>query len=157
MAGPAAILSWVIGAILLIGIALVYSELGVAYPMSGSTARFTWIHSGTLAGSSAGPTPTFSRRDRADRGGGLTRLPERQWYGLQTSAGLLTGKGLVVGVAAMFLFTALNLIGVKWMAEGNTIAMIWKILVPVATVILIISYRFHSANAGFFCCADCAV
>jgi amino acid transporter len=32
-AGPAAIISWVIGAILLIGIALVYAELGAAYPI----------------------------------------------------------------------------------------------------------------------------
>jgi amino acid transporter len=46
----------------------------------------------------------------------------------------------------MFLFTALNLLGVKWMAEGNTVAMVWKILVPVATVILIISRAFHGSN-----------
>ena len=50
VAGPAAIISWIIGAILLIGIALVYAELGAAYPISGGTARFTWIHAGTLGG-----------------------------------------------------------------------------------------------------------
>ena len=32
------------------------------------------------------------------------------------------------------------------MAEGNTIAMIWKILVPVATVILIMTHAFHTSN-----------
>ena len=53
-AGPAAILSWAIGAILLIGIALVYAELGSTYPISGGTARFTWIHTGTLGGFFAG-------------------------------------------------------------------------------------------------------
>jgi amino acid transporter len=50
VAGPAAIVSWIIGAILLIGIALVYAELGSTYPISGGTARFTWIHAGTLGG-----------------------------------------------------------------------------------------------------------
>jgi amino acid transporter len=68
------------------------------------------------------------------------------WHGLENSQSLLTGKGLVVGVAAMFLFTALNLLGVRWMAEGNTVAMVWKILVPVATVILIITHAFHASN-----------
>ncbi len=49
-AGPAALISWIIGVVLLIGIALIYAELGSTYPISGSTARFTWIHSGTLGG-----------------------------------------------------------------------------------------------------------
>ncbi len=53
-AGPAAIISWIIGVVLLIGIALIYAELGSTYPISGSTARFTWIHSGTLGGFFAG-------------------------------------------------------------------------------------------------------
>jgi amino acid transporter len=56
-AGPASIISWAIGAILLIGIALTYAELGSTYPISGGTARFTWIHTGTLGGFFAG---TFS-------------------------------------------------------------------------------------------------
>jgi amino acid transporter len=37
-AGPAAIISWIIGVILLIGIALIYAELGSAYPVSRSSA-----------------------------------------------------------------------------------------------------------------------
>jgi hypothetical protein len=36
--------------ILLMGIVLIYAELGAAYPVSGGTARFTWIHAGTLGG-----------------------------------------------------------------------------------------------------------
>ena len=54
VAGPAAIISWAVGVVLLIGIALVYAELGAAYPISGGTARFTWIHTGTLGGFFAG-------------------------------------------------------------------------------------------------------
>src|ERR1035438_1341285 len=53
-AGPAALLSWIIAVILLIGIALIYAELGSTYPISGSTARFTWISAGTLGGFFAG-------------------------------------------------------------------------------------------------------
>jgi amino acid transporter len=148
VAGPAAIISWVVGAVLLIGIALVYAELGSTYPISGGTARFTWIHTGTLGGFFCG---TFSYLQAVaiapiEVEASLGYLNAKWWHGLENSSSLLTGKGLVVAVVAMFLFTGLNLLGVKWMADGNTIAMVWKILVPVATVILIISKSFHSSN-----------
>jgi amino acid transporter len=148
VAGPAAIVSWIIGAILLIGIALVYAELGSTYPIAGGTARFTWIHAGTLGGFFCG---TFSYLQAVaiapiEVEASIGYLNAKWWHGLENSQSLLTGKGLVVGVAAMFLFTALNLLGVRWMAEGNTVAMVWKILVPVATVILIITHAFHASN-----------
>jgi amino acid transporter len=148
VAGPAAIISWVIGAVLLIGIALVYAELGAAYPISGGTARFTWIHTGTLGGFFCG---TFSYLQAVaiapiEVEASIGYMNAKWWHGLENSQSLLTAKGLVVGVAAMFLFTAINLLGVKWMAEGNTIAMIWKIIVPVGTIILIVSQVFHGSN-----------
>lgn len=148
VAGPAAIVSWVIGAVLLIGIALVYAELGAAYPISGGTARFTWIHAGTLGGFFCG---TFSYLQAVaiapiEVEAMLGYLNVKGIHGLLNSSSLLTPKGLVFAVALMFVFTAVNLLGVKWMAEGNSIMMIWKIIVPVATVILIISEAFHSSN-----------
>jgi len=148
-AGPASIISWAIGAILLIGIALVYAELGSTYPISGGTARFTWIHTGTLGGFFAG---TFSYLQAVaiapiEVEASLTYVDGKwTWFGLVNSKGLLTGKGLVVAVLAMFLFMAINLAGVKWMADGNSIAMIWKIGVPVLTIIFIISKTFHGSN-----------
>jgi len=148
VAGPAAIISWVVGAVLLIGIALVYAELGSTYPISGSTARFTWIHTGTLGGFFCGSFSYLQAVAIApiEVEASLGYLNAKWWHGLENSSMLLTGKGLVVAVLAMFLFTGLNLLGVKWMADGNTIAMVWKILVPVLTIILIISKSFHSSN-----------
>ena len=148
VAGPAAIISWIIGAILLIGIALTYAELSSAYPVSGGTARFTWLHTGTLGGFFAG---TFSYLQAAaiapiEVEASLGYLSAKWWHGLVNDQGLLTPKGLVVAVLAMFLFTALNLWGVKFMAKGNSIAMIWKIIVPVGTVILITTRVFHTSN-----------
>jgi len=148
VAGPAAIISWIIGAVLLIGIALTYAELSSTYPVSGGTARFTWLHTGTLGGFFAG---TFSYLQAVaiapiEVEASLGYLNAKWWGGLINDQGLLTPKGLVVAVLAMFLFTALNLWGVKFMAEGNTIAMIWKIIVPVGTVILITTSVFHTSN-----------
>jgi amino acid transporter len=148
VAGPAAIISWIIGVILLIGIALIYAELGSTYPISGSTARFTWIHAGTLGGFFAG---TFSYLQAMavapiEVEATLGYVSAKLWHGLVTPAGLLTGKGLVVAIAMMFIFTALNLAGIKWMARTNTVAMYWKILVPVITIIFIMTKVFHPSN-----------
>ncbi len=148
VAGPAAIISWVIGVILLIGIALIYAELGSTYPISGSTARFTWIHAGTLGGFFAG---TFSYLQAMavapiEVEATLGYLSAKVWSGLVTPAGLLTTKGLIVAIGFMFIFTALNLLGIKWMARTNTIATWWKIFVPLLTVVLIMTKVFNTAN-----------
>lgn len=147
-AGPAALISWVIGVILLIGIALIYAELGAAYPISGSTARFTWIHAGTLGGFFAG---TFSYLQAMavapiEVEATLGYVNAKLWHGLLNSKGLLTGQGLAVAIAMMFIFTVLNLFGIKWMARTNTVAMYWKILVPIMTIILIMAKVFHGSN-----------
>ena len=148
VAGPAAIVSWIIGVILLIGIALIYAELGSTYPISGSTARFTWIHAGTLGGFFAG---TFSYLQAMavapiEVEATLGYLSAKVWHGLVTPAGLLTTKGLIVAIGFMFVFTALNLLGIKWMARTNTIATWWKIFVPLLTIVFIITKVFHSGN-----------
>jgi amino acid transporter len=148
VAGPAAIVSWIIGVILLIGIALIYAELGSTYPISGSTARFTWIHAGTLGGFFAG---TFSYLQAMavapiEVEATLAYLDAKVWHGLVNSSGLLTGKGLVVAIGFMFVFTALNLLGIKWMARTNTVATVWKIFVPLLTIVFIMTKVFHSSN-----------
>ena len=148
VAGPAAIISWIIGVILLIGIALIYAELGSTYPISGSTARFTWIHAGTLGGFFAG---TFSYLQAMavapiEVEATLGYLNAKVWHGLVNSAGLLTGKGLVVAIGFMFVFTALNLLGIKWMARTNTVATWWKIFVPLLTIVFIMTKVFNSGN-----------
>jgi amino acid transporter len=148
VAGPAAIISWIIGVILLIGIALIYAELGSTYPISGSTARFTWIHAGTLGGFFAG---TFSYLQAMavapiEVEATLGYLSAKVWHGLVNAQGLLTTKGLIVAIGFMFVFTAVNLIGIRWMARTNTIATWWKIAVPIITIIFIITKVFHSSN-----------
>src|ERR1700712_6142607 len=39
-AGPAAIISWIIGGVMIMVLALIHAELGGMYPVSGGTARF---------------------------------------------------------------------------------------------------------------------
>ena len=54
VAGPAAIISWVIGGVVILVLALVHAELGGMYPVSGGTARFPHYAFGGFAGASFG-------------------------------------------------------------------------------------------------------
>src|SRR5690348_2451614 len=49
IAGPAAILSWVIGAVMILLIALTYAELGTMFPVSGGVIRFPHLAYGSFA------------------------------------------------------------------------------------------------------------
>ena len=156
VAGPAAIVSWIIGVILLIGIALIYAELGSTYPISGSTARFTWIHAGTLGGFFAG---TFSYLQAMavapiEVEATLGYLDAKYWPGLETRPACSPLRACSSRSPSCSSFTALNLFGIKWMARTNTVAMYWKILVPFRTVIFIMTKVFtplelHQAGGGF--------
>src|SRR2546428_10364927 len=53
-AGPASILSWLLAAGMLTLLALVYAELGAAYPVAGGGARFPYYSHGPIAGFTAG-------------------------------------------------------------------------------------------------------
>ncbi|RCW47000.1 amino acid permease-like protein, partial [Halopolyspora algeriensis] len=54
IAGPAAILSWIIGAIMIMIIGLVYAELAVMFPVVGGIIRFPHYSFGSFASFSSG-------------------------------------------------------------------------------------------------------
>ena len=54
MAGPAAILSWALGAVLIIFVALNYSELGVMFPVAGGVVRYLHYAFGSFASYTSG-------------------------------------------------------------------------------------------------------
>src|ERR1700722_13896350 len=53
-AGPAAIISWIIGAVIIIVLALVHAELGGMFPIAGGTSRFPHYSFGGAVGASFG-------------------------------------------------------------------------------------------------------
>jgi amino acid permease len=54
MAGPGAIVSWLISGGVALLLALVYAELGAAFPVAGGLARFSYFSHGNLTGFVAG-------------------------------------------------------------------------------------------------------
>ena len=54
LAGPAAVISWVIGGAALMVLALTHAELGAMYPVAGGSARFPRYAFGNLIGFTSG-------------------------------------------------------------------------------------------------------
>ena len=149
-AGPASLVSWGIGAVFMIVLALVHAELGGAYPMAGGTARFPHYSHGSLVGFTAGWLWWL---------GAVTVAPIEVEAALQyfthyiawlttTSGGetVLTVQGYGIAVVLMLLFTIVNVLGVRKLAQSNNVIMIWKVAVPVVAIVALLIARFHGAN-----------
>src|SRR5881275_1896465 len=54
IAGPAALISWGLGAVFMLVLALIHAELGGAYPVSGGTARYPHFSHGNTIGYAIG-------------------------------------------------------------------------------------------------------
>lgn len=65
---------------------------------------------------------------------------------LLTPSGTLTGSGFGWATLLMAIFTLINLVGVKLLSESNSATVIWKVAVPVLTVVVLLSLRFHPGN-----------
>lgn len=155
-AGPASIISWVIAAAMLTTLALVYAELGAAYPVAGGTGRFPYFSHGPLAGFTAGwaswlqavaiaPIEILAAITYVNS---VTAVNQNfpMLHATGVKAGLLNGRGLVVATLLMVLFTAVNLAGAKFMSESNVIVVLWKTAVPLLAIIVVASLSFKPGN-----------
>jgi amino acid transporter len=156
VAGPAAILSWVLAAIMLTVLALVYAELGATYPVAGGTGRFPYFSHGPVAGFIAGwaswlqavmiaPIEVLAAIAYANSLGSVQKH-FNMVHQSGPKAGLLNFLGFIVAALALILFTAMNLAGAKFMAESNSIVVIWKTAVPLLAIVVIFTLSFHLGN-----------
>jgi amino acid transporter len=149
VAGGASVLSWLLAGLVLALLALVHAELGSTYPVSGGTARFPFMAFGSLGGFTGGwmaflqavtIAPIEVEATLGYINSKFTHL------GLINANGTLDGKGIGIGAVFMLVFTIINLVGVRWLAETNSIAMIWKLLIPTITIFALLFTVFHSSN-----------
>ncbi|MGW7526918.1 APC family permease [Streptomyces sp. NPDC054783] len=148
-AGPAAIISWMIGAVAIVLLALVHAELGGMFPVAGGTARYPHYAFGGLAGMSFGWFAWLQAATVAPIEVEAMIGYAKHWHfadGLQNTNGTLTTSGIVVAVLLMAVFVAVNFLGVRVLAHTNSAATWWKIAVPLAAIFVIAIGNFHPAN-----------
>jgi amino acid transporter len=151
-AGPAAIISWVIGAVAILLLALVHAELGAMYPVAGGTARFphyafggavgasfgwfSWLQAATVAPIEVMAVIQYGQHYSFASG----------WMKLSHGQHVLTASGVVAAVVLMAVFTAINFLGVRKLANTNSAATWWKMGVPILAIVVLAATHFHTSN-----------
>lgn len=152
MAGPAAILSWLIASVLIFLISLTYLELGAMLPRSGGIVRYTYLTHGSLSGWIIGWAYWISvvAIPALEAVATLTYIGgEFDQLGLLTTVNgvhmLSWPNGILAGIALMILFFCLNYFGSRLLAESNKWVTIWKIALPTLTFIALF-FTLDSSN-----------
>jgi amino acid transporter len=151
-AGPAAVISWVIGAVAILMLALVHAELGAMYPVAGGTARFphyafggavgasfgwfSWLQAATVAPIEVMAVIQYGQHYSVASG----------WMKVSGGENVLTGAGIVAAIVLMAIFTVLNFLSVRRLANTNSTATWWKVGIPLLTIVTLAIVSFHGSN-----------
>lgn len=161
MAGPAAIISWVIAGALIFMVALTYLELGPMLPRSGGIVRYTYLTHGNFSGWIIGwgywisvvTIPALEAIATLTYLGGefeVLGVLEQSCVngqvdlaqGICVAGGEKVGapismlswpNGILLGLLLMVFYFCLNYFGSKLLAESNRWVTLWKIALPVLT------------------------
>ena len=150
VAGPAVLISWLIGGVAIIVLALVHAELGGMYPVSGGTARFPHYAFGGVAGASFGWFAWLNAATVApiEVSAVLTYAGHygfaQGWINPETQ--VLSATGIVIAGILMALMVAINLLGVRLLAATNSAMTWWKIAIPLLTILVLSIHNFDTSN-----------
>ena len=146
IAGPLSIWSWVVGAVIIMLIALCFAELAALFPRSGALVHMSHASHGEGLGRLWGwmlflayvPVPAVEAEAVVTYANNY--LP----YFIQPdSNGLLTATGVGTCVVLLGIFALLNLLAVGMLLNVNSTITWWKIAVPILTIIVLIAASTH--------------
>ncbi|WP_329740879.1 APC family permease [Dyella sp. A6] len=147
IAGPAGMLSWLVGggAVLLLG--LVYCELGAALPRAGGVVRYPEYSHGVLLGSLMAFVTLIAFSSLIAIETVACRQYAAAWFPAlsRDAAGDPTVLGWLVQLALLALFFGLNYFSVKTFAKANNLVSVFKFVVPLL-VIVVLLLHFHPQN-----------
>ena len=145
-AGPAGVLSWVVGGLAVLVIALVWAELGAAWPAPGAVAKYPYLSHGRFTGHMAGwgafiayaiipPTEAVA----------VVRYASTLWPALGDGQ-TVSALGIGLAVVILVLLGLLNYVGVKYLALFENYVTAIK-YVPVIVFVVAVGYlAFDPAN-----------
>lgn len=152
LAGPAALFSWAIAAVMILLIGLTYAEIGPMFPISGGVVRYPHLVWGSFASYSLGWITWISAAavPAIEVEGALQYATK---YAAFTSPHVVNGEktytltalGLVTAVILLAVFVAVNYFGVKLFTQINNVLVWWKlfIIVLVIVVFLVLALAGH--------------
>jgi len=158
-AGPAAIISWALGGVMILLIALVYAELGTMFPLSGGVVRYPHLSFGSFASYTSGwitwvavattaPIEVLGALQYATKYADFTKPHCVSACGTddEVTVHTLTAIGYVAAVVLMALFVVINYFGIRWFARLNNVLVAWKLAIISLVVVAFLFTAFHGGN-----------
>jgi amino acid transporter len=155
LAGPGAVYSWIIGAVIILFVAFTYAELGAMFPESGGAVRYGHYSHGSLVGFVAGWAAWIAIVSviPVEAEASVQYMSSWPWAWAQqlyvhaaNGQGELTPAGLSIAAVLVVIYFLLNFWSVKIFANTNSAITFFKLIVPAATAIALMCSGFHWDN-----------
>src|SRR5712675_2686810 len=155
LAGPGAIYSWLIGAGIILCVAITYAELGAMFPESGGAVRYGHYSHGSLVGFVAGwaawiaivsVIPVEAEASVQYMSSWPWAWAHELYLHAANGQGELTVPGLLISAALVVVYFLVNFWSVKVFANTNSAITFFKLIVPAATAIALMCTGFHWGN-----------
>ncbi|HET8763964.1 MAG TPA: APC family permease [Rhodanobacter sp.] len=155
IAGPGAIWAWVIGAVVIMAIALTYAELGAMFPESGGMVRYGHYSHGSLVGFIAAWANWIAIVSviSVEAEASAQYMSSWKWdwakdlyHQAPGGHGELSTLGLAIAAALVIVYFLLNFWSVKLFARSNTAITLFKLVIPALTAVLLMMSGFHPEN-----------
>ncbi|HEX5086172.1 MAG TPA: APC family permease [Nocardioides sp.] len=152
-AGPAAIISWALGGVMILLIALVYAELGTMFPLSGGVVRYPHMSFGSFASFTTAwitwvaVATTAPIEVEAALQYGTKYAPFTHEHVIDgESVHTLTALGYAAAVVLMAVFVVINYFGIRWFARINNVLVWWKLGMIALVIVAFLVTAFHPGN-----------
>ncbi|MGH7704401.1 MAG: amino acid permease [Candidatus Dormibacteria bacterium] len=152
LAGPAAIVSWIVGGGLVLLVAFNYAEISGMLPRSGAVVRYPHLTHGGYTGFILGWTYLLSAVSvPAIEAEAVVTYASSYINGIVNSKSELTWPaGILFGIGLMLVFFIINYVGIRFLSQFNSVITIWKYVIPALTFLLLLILGMHSKNyTGF--------
>jgi amino acid transporter len=147
IAGPAALLAWVIGGIAVLLLSFVYAELSTAFPRGGAVIAFPKLSHGTLIArvmswvvflgyATVAPAEVLA----------VMKYAHNYLPNIVPVGEAATLPGFVEAVVLLAIFVSLNFYGIRWLLRFNAAIVWWKLAVPALTVVLLLVVGHNFGN-----------
>ncbi|WP_206832262.1 APC family permease [Alicyclobacillus fructus] len=153
VAGPAAIVAWILGMAVILLIGLTYAELGPMFPRSGGMVRYAHYSHGSFVGFLSGWANWIAIASviPIEAEASIQYMSSWPWHWAQWTHHLyvnktLTPPGLLLAAILVFIYFLLNYWTVKLFARANTLITVFKFIIPALTVIGLIAAHFDTHN-----------
>lgn len=147
IAGPAGIISWIVGGVAVLLLGLVYCELGAALPRAGGVVRYPEYSHGNLLGWMMGFITLIAFSSLIAIEVEACRQYAAAWFPSLNQAGSTHPSlgGWLLQFALLVVFFLLNYFSVKTFATANNIVSVFKFLVPVLVIVMLMAH-FNTEN-----------